>query len=418
MVHGLDDYSRAYLFAFDGSVGIGAVAFVSLFVWKFWTTKDVLEKAFLKSPNHSEKLGLQATIGTDLRALLQGWIDVPKDWAESATRWPLFWLLIGVLDATIIIRAGGAWELGMVLVGSVTIPAILVRFAFANSSQSPSRVLLVVDDLDRCPFGHLLSVVESIKLLIEDKEISRRVRVAVLIEEDVLKHAIWDKYCHLADSDTSSALKTEYDAPRIIQENCEKLFTAHLRLGALTPDDVEEVVRAFANAKSGTPDDRAVGGKSANVARPTTVMGLEGDTSHRSSLRQLPSPTVPSSQSDHATAPHIGVSQKITPAQEAPESRIDNRLTLSGSEKEILRDELMTAKASLKASLGPRAIRAFMFRYQLARLILEELGTPVRQRHEIKELTQLLAQQCLFGKKVVQGATSLKNISLVVNQVG
>lgn len=40
---------------------------------------------------------------------------------------------------------------------------------------------------------------ESIKLLIEAPEVSLRVQVAMLLEEEILKHAIYEKYGNLLD---------------------------------------------------------------------------------------------------------------------------------------------------------------------------------------------------------------------------
>jgi hypothetical protein len=408
-------YLRNYLLAIESSVAILSLAFAAIFLHKFWKTKDVLETNFLKAPRHSEKLGLQATIGEDLRALLKGWIDVSIPPWQRVKHWLLFWVLIGVLTVTILIRADETLVVGLCLAAGVLIPSVIVQVAFATAAPSPSRILLVVDDLDRCPFDHLLSVVESVKLLIEDIDISRRMRVIVLVEEDILKHAIWRKYCGLAESDAAAKLGTAYDAGRIVRENCEKLFTAHLRLSALTPEEVEEVVQTFAKGTSehakAAPVSRAI----MPALSDTTTGALAGSTAALSQSVVQPSAT-PARSDEFQDSTEL-MTEKLAPTPTTIETKLDPTIILSADEKAILREELKEAKKRLKAGLGPRAIRAFLFRYQLARLILDEVGSPVRRKEDVAELVRLMAARSLFGEDAVGSVEAPHKIREVTNQV-
>jgi hypothetical protein len=229
-------------------------------------TKARLSKTYLTASRHSEKLGLQATIGADLRALLMGWVGTKP---FSLISWIPYWLItLCVLGGTFLRLHDGQgleqWaqgELTWSVVGgaspSVSTATLLALFVLAViincwlqlGGRETQKVLLVVDDLDRCKPEHLLSVMESIKLLIEDPAIHERVQVAMLLEEDILKHAIYDKYGALADHRRSMLLRTSYDAETIVRENCEKLFTAHLRLPVLGNAELRDLVEVFAGRR-------------------------------------------------------------------------------------------------------------------------------------------------------------------------
>ena len=90
---------------------------------------------------------------------------------------------------------------------------------------------------------------------------------------------------------------------------------------------------------------------------------------------------------------------------------------MSFQEKLILRGALKEAKKRLKAGLGPRAIRSILFRYQLARLILDELKTPLTRQEDVKVLTRLLASRSLFGEEDTMADDIPPNIREVVEQV-
>ena len=199
-------------------------------------------------PAHGEASGLQATIGEDLRYLLEGWIP-----SKGFDRIFVFgyWLITSGLALAAILRLGGEprwpewlradFQLNVyagsgpvaaaVAVVLIVASAIAVMAWLRYGGGPPTRVLLIVNEHDRCRLEHI-SVVESIKLLIKNTAISRRVQVMMLVEEEVLKRAIFDKYGGLAENLPKEQLKSSYDADRLMRENCEKLFTARLRLPA------------------------------------------------------------------------------------------------------------------------------------------------------------------------------------------
>lgn len=384
LLHGVLSWLRT--FADPLAAAMAAIALASFF-WKLWSTKGGLESTYLSAPQHSEKLGLQATVGDDLCALLKGWVTGVPDstsrstdaetkrsrpsrsiWKRELFRWKLwevqkgwFYSFVGIffLCELIFLRSPATLVANAIQSVTLLLGWGFVAIAFKFSAPRPRRLLLVVDDLDRCHFDHLVSVMESLKLLLEDPEISRRVIVTMLIEEDILHHAIWAKYKHLAHKEATNTLKTVFDGSRIVRENCEKLFTAHLRLSPLDESEVEQIIAAF-------------GGRERNAL---------------------------------LSSPDSGMDVIQTPMR-------DDALVLGPGEKSAVKAALQKVRNG--TILGPRAIRAFIFRYQLARLILNELGI---QDWKPTDLATALAKRLFEDPKMASYPEYRAEIAAVVGQV-
>jgi hypothetical protein len=411
LFEGVDVYFRKYLYTIDGSLAVASAIFAILFVYKLWKTKEVLEASFVRVARHVEKLGLQATIGDDLRALLKGWVDVPRDWGRRHYGWRWFAAAVALLVGAIEIRAGAAWQLGLVFSTVVIAAAVLVRVAFLKAAKSPDRLLLIVDDLDRCQFEHLLAVMESIKLLLEDEEISRRIQVVMLIEEDVLKHAVWEKYKKLTEKLVQKELETRYDGRRIVRENLDKLFTAHLRLAPLTLAEISDVVLAFGGRdKKSASSSRSPDGKIDEPIAPTST-----EPGPPSSVMNQDVPILSEHLQPQATSVPQRAEAILVPSDPVRTREQDERTVISPDEKEIILSALRDVYGDSHTELGPRALRAFMFRYQLARLILEELGDKDWKPHDLAQM--IASKQFAAGGAHALPKSASPNISMVSSQV-
>jgi hypothetical protein len=452
---------------------VGVIGFVLLvtLITGIKRTKSRLNSDYLTGRRHSEKLGLQATIGADLRALLIGWVPIHLLGRGFSIG---YGLVSAALIAALTLRFAQGPEIaalakeyfGWTLVGG---PVVGIQVAFTTGiatlllailiwihrgGDSPRRVLLVVDDLDRCKPEHLLSVMESVKLLIEDRDISRRVQVAMLLEEDILKHAIFRKYGHLIEEKRAKLLRTQYDADRLMWENGEKFFTAHLRLPVLSKGELRDLIETFSRRKIDEAEEQRkraarkqrieeelerertreplthvqTGIKESQVEtgpvfrgqrwaaetvrepqyRPATADEIQADRERAEArLRQLETelgtlqtnPTAPASPP--LAVPTPTVSQKV----------------LEKSEVDAILAALDT-QTTTRTVLGPRAIRAFIFRYQLARLLLETLKID----WSADELSNALARKS-FGspsptvQPVSADLTDKEKLERVVDQV-
>lgn len=310
-------------------VGAAAAIYGAVFASKFWRSPGRLRRRYLGGGRGTDKPGLESTVGRDLKALLNGWVQVHLKRARIRRGLLLLWTATLALVGFVVWRNYRNAPLAIFLGVAAVLPTIVVSLAFKRAALSPWRLLLVVDDLDRCQSEHLLAVMESINLLLEDEEIRKRMQVMMLVNEDILKHAIWDKFKNLAYPIIQKEVGTTYEAKKIVRENFEKMFTAHLRLGPLTATDVMNVVFNF--------------GERVDPKR----LDFELPVSHDEKAA-----------SDYSPTTH----------------EADENYTITPREKQIILTAILESSAGGRTELGPRAVRAIMFRYQLARLLLEELG--------------------------------------------
>lgn len=380
---------------------VSVVFFSVAFLRSFWKTTQSLERDFLRASRHSEKLGLQATIGNDLCALLKGWVGVESEtpytikqiraWAKTwrfwkwdwdwfvrhwfmgkyGGAWAIFWALNGILCGAILLRTQDAGWIGIVLSGIVVSVAIAGRIAFITANESPKRIILVIDDLDRCELNHLLSIVESVKLLAEDKEISKRLRLSVLVEEDILNHAIWEKYQKLVN-EGHHVVGSNFTAEQILRENKEKLFTAHLRLNPISKKEMGQIIEVFSKRQGdGTDVDSASSPANHEEEAKDRQESLDPTTSLAENSKESSSATGAENQtlSEGMNNPTTVAEVDLTIGD-----RTKKNVTLERRERLAILNALSNSHVDLLQGLGPRSIRAYLFRYQLARLLLGKLG--------------------------------------------
>jgi len=368
-------------------VGSFSVAYVGGVLAIIQQTVARLRKNYLTATRHSENLGLQATIGEDLKALITGWMpgeEFPTSLGTTCS-------LIAVLGTA----TGVAWHLinggttranDILFVVLVVIASLLVAWLFFPG-KVPARVLLVVDDLDRCSFGQLLSVIESIKLLVEDPKVSARVQVAMLVEEDILGHAILEKYAGLLKPDPPRTVVQAFSESRVLRENREKLFSAYLRLPRLSKEEIEEVLSRFGR-KSASQADSA---RQADSPVPPTGGAAGTASSISQAARSAESPVQPrvggptaSPTKDIPTPAQGGSPQGAAHGSASAEANAGPRLeirleslALGETEKQYLIEAIRAVRAEAVSAddpvgeWGPRSVRSLCFRYQLARLLLK-----------------------------------------------
>lgn len=250
-----------------------------------------------------ERLGMLALIGDDVRALLAAWtIGMPGEARERAERdfppgrfvLPMLavgavaalWL-IGLLPASPadggqgsvsdLIPVQWAEAFGLLQDGRpgpvffhwllfglwLALVFAMLALPWLVKHGRPNRVLMVIDDLDRCTASEMLDVIEGMKLLVDDSTVNTRLQVMMLVDESILDHAIALRYASLIKERASGleddALKTARAKARneVIIEQNEKLFACHLRLAALAAEDVEQVVVSLAGREQRQRDLKA-----------------------------------------------------------------------------------------------------------------------------------------------------------------
>jgi type II secretory pathway pseudopilin PulG len=244
-----------------------------------------------------------ALVGDDVRALLAAWVrplqDDPDDGSPDGFPWaslalPLFTLtavgltwLIGLLGwwglifnqvavTPLLNLLPQSWaaalmafglepstagpsgppiaELGILVIWSFLSASLLVWPWLVNRGR-PNRVLMIVDDLDRCSPDEMLDVIEGMRLLVDDQQVNRRLQILMLVDEAVLAHSIALRYHTMIQERAADArAANEVAALRtarleVVAEQNEKLFACHLRMGRLTDSDVAALVGSLAGAE-------------------------------------------------------------------------------------------------------------------------------------------------------------------------
>ncbi|MCS7469564.1 KAP family NTPase [Stieleria sp. ICT_E10.1] len=334
-------------------------------------------KKYATLSRHNQKLGLQAVIGEDLKALVVGWIPLGH-FSQSKLR---FFEIAGYVLAGIFALWVMAWRANLLddigLHFSFTTETVtwwtcaltwLVVSGWAylavyrpegkqnRGSTKVKRILLCVDDLDRCEPTAMLEIIESLKLLLDEEVYSQRLQVIFLIDRQILDLAILDRYDALLHPDRNTkALGLR--ASTVIQENHEKCFSASFELLPLQSNDFQSLMDAYTGViqKDGTPED------SSSKIRAGDEVYSEDD---RQALARALSP------------------------QDTNSSPIE---------------------------CGPRSLRYVLFQYQLAKLLLREDGVDL-PLSRLETIADRLVQNIMRGSRVQGSGDSI--VDRVLQQVG
>lgn len=106
------------------------------------------------------------------------------------------------------------------------------------------RILLFVDDLDRCDADQMIRVIDALRVMLEDSQISSRLIVLTAIDEQILKGAITYKYDPIRN--TLANNDVQLDMKATVREYIDKLFISGIRLHPLAKDDKMQVLENFA----------------------------------------------------------------------------------------------------------------------------------------------------------------------------
>jgi KAP family P-loop domain/TIR domain len=392
-------------------LGVSGVAFVATAVYQLVKTSIRLHGLYWQMPRHQERLGLQFAIGEDLKSLLRAWM--PEPWTPAVAKSfcmshrfvgaAAYILALCFIWRQITLSAVnfssenltlGLSDLGLLLVilltGSVLPILVLLKPALISLRMivpvlkwlpSQNRVLLVVDDLDRCQPEQMLEIIECLQLFLDEDGIKERLKLAMLVEEEILENAILRKYRQVLTPPTGGYQITANWESGLIRDNLEKLFLLWLRLPRLSHLELHEMFVETCAPLCAPVQMKSKPGETvssaASQAKETTTTSLIKDHN-----RDLPS-----------TSTKISIQKQSI-------------ITLLPNERDALTEVAATLFAKDRHhEWGPRAVRSFVFRYQLARMLLTGLG---HAHVEPQELVRALCaardtrvdQQCDFDEHV------------------
>ena len=251
--------------------------------------------------------------------------------------------------------------------------------------RKTKQILLVIDDLDRCKPGQMLEIMESLKLLLEDKEIHERIQVVMLVDEEMLHHAIEEKFetfikRNNANSEDNNKAIVKDTLNRIINEHIEKLFACYLRLPELSFDEVTEVTRKYLELH---------GSIEGTVQIPTASIPTkpaDNDDPRNDTKESLVEDTQEMTTQDEESAKKEPIASK-----EIREVSIEDTVFSSYERRRLALTIPSISQLDKSRKWGPRSIRAFLFKYQLSRLLLIALDIKFDPRELIDRLSSTAA---------------------------
>lgn len=361
-----------------------------------------------------EKLGMLALVGDDVRALIGAWTKPAGTAADPTFPWKLlrfpmgviiiiavFWIigLIGwstriddswIAQTISLLVPQALWEaLRTEIFSERLLPPQAGEWVFFAlwcalatavlflpwlvTSQRPNRVLMIVDDLDRCAPHEMLDVIEGLRLLVDDPALADRLQLLLLVDEDTLGHAIGLRYKTMVEERAGPDDEDGYKAKRakarldVIAEQNEKLFACHLRLSHLSDEDVASVVDGWRRKQGESPIKQQ--------AAPDIT---------QSTSRQP-------GQLKEYEVNDKGDGSPLRPAQVKP-SVSGSELRFTHLELDLLRlfAPVYLRKTDRRAS--PRAVRLLLFKVQLCRLLLRQQYPDSPEFWSVEAVVQALEQ--------------------------
>lgn len=293
--------------------------------------------------SHREHLGMQAVIGEDLRAIVKSQVNTPQFTKREKLFSGAAVMLVGVTWLTFAIQADGTGSKMHMFAPLLIWIGVGVVFLCAMTSNSDrvDRILLIVDDLDRCPKEEILDLIDGVKLMVEDDEIGEFVQVLTLADTDILCSAIQTKFSFHENATETSGINTR------VVEHLQKVFLCHLRLPIISNEDVMDLVQKYASE-----------------------FGVE---EHENS------PTPDRENRDESPSSHA--------MQTGPNSAEDlEDFILSVSEVNFVKAALGSHVNKHKIEMTPRSVRSFLFKYQILRMILRLNGVSYDHQDLVEHL--------------------------------
>ena len=118
-----------------------------------------------------------------------------------------------------------------------------VLLKFKISCPKKKKVLLYVDDIDRCDYYRIISVIESLRTILENPKIGERLVVVCSIDVNILKSALVQKY-KLAIG------KSGLNLAHVVRDQIDKLFVSSISLPKLKELDYIEFLQELSGVDS------------------------------------------------------------------------------------------------------------------------------------------------------------------------
>ncbi len=109
------------------------------------------------------------------------------------------------------------------------------------------RIIIFVDDIDRCKEEKIIEIIDSLRIMLDNTKISKRLIVVTAVDERVLKRAIENKYYDLIKSSSAENKRKQLDI--LVREYMDKLFIAGIKLNTLSFNERGEILESLTRGK-------------------------------------------------------------------------------------------------------------------------------------------------------------------------
>lgn len=246
----------------------------------------------------------------------------------------------------------------------------LLKTWIPQDKVGKKKLILFIEDLDRCKEEKIIEVIDSLRVLLEDEGVAERMIIIAAVDKRILKLAIKFKYRSLLAAEEKDDASTD-ELNRITNEYIDKLFITGIKLGTLSDDDKDEFFIALTKEDSHTQSlktleqliteeqSEAFARYSPEMQEVITIQDIQ-DHENQMYQEELAIESGVEYYQDYLEGSRILDVAELTPADVV----LDNKL--SADEIDILRIAL---KNKYEAA-NPRQIRIFYYRYLIAKNLL------------------------------------------------
>ena len=215
------------------------------------------------------------------------------------------------------------------------------------------KIILIVDDIDRCNPDNVLDLLDSLRVVLDDNEISKRLKIIIavdhLIVKDMMKNR-FKEYFHNSDNN-------EEKEKRYIRDYFDKLFLFSLHLAPLSLPEIDQIIDSIFETSLAGVNEKD--GSSSPIVQEENKPEFAEDLNTPLKTKQVND--VEDSNSNNNTP--VGQDQ----SQEKNKTAVSNI-------KPMTNDELLSFK-TLIAYHGctPRRMRILYYRYIFMKCLLDSL---------------------------------------------
>lgn len=234
--------------------------------------------------------------------------------------------------------------------------------------KSDKRILLFIDDIDRCSEDKIIDIVDAIRVMLDNPEMSDKIVAMAAIDERILKMAIEEKYKHVPEEDSKSA---NFTRSQLAREYMDKLFIAGIKLSPLTSTEKGKILNGFLGDKVRTTHSKS----EENVEDSTSIDDI-----------------LTENQETNLKWNGFDFSSKLILSE-----TLESNYQLSTEEFEELNLQILTFERAT-----PRSIRAYGIRYRLGKgimsFMLEEGSEEFEEWHHKNYTTKRFFAADLLNK--------------------